>query len=121
MIEQRRGPTAPERPKTYLWEILVPGQTQGGEEIPVSHHQVWDENVRNISGGLTILKTAKGHWVDPEGIPIVEPMIPVRVLCSKAQIEEIAALTASYYQQEAVMFYRVSKKVKIRHFPQTTL
>jgi len=28
-------------------------------------HQTWDAKVRKISGGLTIMKPAKGNWVSP--------------------------------------------------------
>jgi hypothetical protein len=107
----------PEGGNRYLWEILVPKQTNTGEEIPVEFHHVWDESVREISGGLTILKTAKGHWVNPDGELFVEPMIPVRIVCSKKQMKQIVDLTAAHYEQEAIMFYRISKKVKIKHFP----
>lgn len=100
---------------TYLWEILVPVTSDQGQ-IPVSHHRIWDESVRAISGGLTILKTARGYWVSPSGDLFVETMIPVRIFCSEDEIDRVADLTAKHYDQEAVMYYRISDKVIIKHF-----
>lgn len=105
-----------EKKKVSLWEVLVPRQTNSGEEIKLEFHQEWDQRVREITGGLTILKTAKGQWISPDGKLFVEPMIPVRVMASKRQMGIIVDFTAEHYKQEAVMFYRVSKKVKIKHF-----
>ncbi len=98
-----------------LWEILVPRALNGGEEIPVSYHQAWDKRVREIAGGLTILKSARGIWESPTGEIFQEAMIPVRIACSEVQIRQIANLTMDYYDQEAVMAYRVSDLVIIQH------
>jgi len=98
-----------------LWEVLVPRAFNDGTEIPLSHHHVWDERVRNISGGLTILKSAKGFWQSPSGEIFQESMIPVRVACTEAQIREIVDFTIGHYQQKAVMAYRVSDYVIIKH------
>jgi hypothetical protein len=98
-----------------LWEVLVPRVLNTGVQIPLSHHQRWDENVRKIAGGLTILKTAKGVWESPDGKIFREEMIPVRISCTEEQIEQIIVLTIEHYDQEAVMAYRVSDKVIIRH------
>ena len=42
-----------------LYEILVP-RTKDKTPIPDSHHHIWDEFVRSMPGGLTIMKSAKG-------------------------------------------------------------
>ena len=98
-----------------LWEVLVPRVLNSGIEITLSHHKKWDENVRQIAGGLTILKTAKGVWESPGGQIFREEMIPVRIACTEEQINQIINLTIEHYDQEAVMAYRVSDKVIIRH------
>jgi len=64
--------------KKTLWELLVPRYSNGGKEYPVKYHQEWDEKVRVIAGGITILKTARGHWINSEGKVFIEEMIPVR-------------------------------------------
>lgn len=46
-----------------MWEIYVPVVSNEGKEYSLEHHKQWDEKVRAISGGLTILKSAKGQWV----------------------------------------------------------
>ena len=43
-------------------------------------------------------------------------MIPVRIACSEEQIELISDITARFYVQEAILYYRVSDKVVIRHY-----
>jgi len=121
--------------KQYLWEILVPAQMQSIGKIPVSYHQEWDDKVLKIAGGLTVMRSGKGYWTPgkPElnlasnltwsekNIPVVnviwhEKMIPVRIMCTKKQIEQIADITAAHYKQEAVMFYKISDNVVIKKY-----
>lgn len=102
-----------------LWEILVPcsmivdGQVT---EIEVEYHRRWDEIVRQIAGGLTIFKPAKGQWLSQQAQLFHEEMIPVRIACTQVQMDEIADHTARYYNQLAVMYYRVSEFVRIKHY-----
>lgn len=98
-----------------LWEVLVPRAFNNGADVPVSHHHLWDLEVRKIAGGLTILKSAKGIWESPSGKIFREGMIPVRVACTEDQIRLIIELTISHYDQLAVMAYRISDRVIIRH------
>lgn len=101
--------------RIYLWEILVPTIV---EEIPVrvAHHRLWDDKVKAIANGLTILTPTKGKWVSPEGNLISERMIPVRIACTTEQIEAISDITADHYSQREVMFYKVSDDVYIRRY-----
>ena len=96
-----------------LWEILVPRYSNDNVEYDVEYHHQWDGKVREISGGLTILRTAKGHWVSEEEL-FVEEMIPVRVYCDRESIDRIIDITIGHYDQKAVMAYEVSSNVIIR-------
>lgn len=98
-----------------LWEILVPKCANDGLEFSLTHHREWDTYVRSISGGITILRSAVGHWVSPEGNISVERVIPVRVYATGTQMEEIIAYTLSHYEQEAVLAYELSTNVKLRN------
>lgn len=100
----------------YLYEILVPTQRNDGRPIRTRCHRVWDAMVRAISGGLTIMTPAKGQWIAPTGQLYAERMIPVRIICTHREAEQIADLTAKFYEQLAVMFYRVSDSVTIKHY-----
>ena len=91
-----------------LWEILVPTVRPNGKPFRTRYHRVWDAKVREIATGLTILKPVKGQWVSPKGELFAERMIPVRIACDQPQIERIARMTAEYYDQLAVMYYRIS-------------
>lgn len=82
-----------------------------GEEISVDRHRNWDEQVRFIAGGLTIMRSAVGNWVSPNGDLFVERMIPCRVHCSRNTIEKIIQLTLEFYEQEAVLAYKISDEV----------
>jgi len=97
-----------------LYEILVPCQWNSGEPIRTRHHRVWDERVRRISGGLTILRPGKGQWVH-DGHLYEDRVIPVRVLCTQAQIHKIAEITIEHYEQEAVMYYQLSDWCVVTH------
>jgi hypothetical protein len=98
-----------------LWEILVPRAFNDGTVIPTAYHQIWDKWVRQTAGGLTILRSAKGIWESPSGEIFSESMVPVRIACSEAQVREIIDLTLKHYHQEAVMAYRISTHVIIKH------
>jgi len=125
-VEQVRLASAP----TALWEILVPTEKRvksvrlNGETdseygrrnaYTTRYHRVWDQKVREISGGLTILTPAKGQWVAPSGELHSERMIPVRIVASREQIEKIIDFTIEYYDQLAVLCYKLSDEVILRH------
>ncbi|MBW2969262.1 hypothetical protein KY314_04050 [Candidatus Woesearchaeota archaeon] len=99
-----------------LWEILVPAEWNWGCKIPIDHHRNWDDKVREIAEGLTILKTARGHWVSKRNNRFIEKMIPVRIMCTEKEINEIADFTAGHYGQQAVMFYKISDEVIIKEY-----
>ena len=122
-----------------LWEIMVPTEKRvktpppepGGPDnamwpmeyelwqrrntYTARYHRVWDAKVRAITGGLTVLTPAKGQWVSPDGELYRERVIPVRIAATRAQIDKIIDLTLEYYDQLAVMCYKVSEEVIIRH------
>lgn len=103
--------------KMHLWEILVPTEKrlEPGKFYTTRYHRVWDAEVRKITGGLTILTPAKGQWVSPSGELFVERMIPVRIAATHEQIDKIIDLTLVYYDQLAVMCYKISDEVIVRH------
>jgi hypothetical protein len=110
-----------------LWEILVPHKMgrhdntnpdlpKSNKVIHFDYHQLWDARVMSLTGGMTLMKSAKGKWVSPKsGKTDKEIMIPVRVACTEEQIREVMAFTITMYAQEAVMAYLVSDKAIIMH------
>ncbi len=94
-----------------LYEILVPTVRNNGRPIRLRFHKIWDQKVREIAGGMTILSPARGQWVSETGELFVERMIPVRIACTKEQIEQIADFTRTYYDQKVILFYLVSNEV----------
>jgi len=110
-----------------LWEILVPhrmGRHDGtNPELPransvvhVEYHRKWDAKVMEMTGGMTLMKAAKGSWKSPNtGKTDCEIMIPVRIACTESQIKEIMALTIKMYAQEAVMATLISERAIIMH------
>ena len=100
--------------KNFMWEILVPTMHYvSGNPIKTRFHRIWDAKVRALTGGLTIMPVAKGQWVNPNNVLFTERMIPVRIMCSEEQIKEILPMTKKYYNQEAIMYYRISDCVEI--------
>lgn len=115
---------------TAMWEILVPTEKRikaprlSGERddefarrnsYTTRYHRVWDAKVRTITGGLTILTPAKGQWVSGDGELFVERMIPVRIVATREQIDRIVDLTLQYYDQLAVLCYKLSDEVILKH------
>lgn len=99
-----------------LYEILVPTQNNDGKPFRTRFHKVWDEKVRKITGGLTIIPPVKGEWIRSDGKLFQERMIPVRIACTPEQMDQIADMTAKYYNQLAIMYYLVSKEVTIKNY-----
>jgi hypothetical protein len=101
--------------KTEMWEILVPASGNNDKEFTFEHHKAWDAFVKNLTGGVTIMKTAKGQWVSPHGQLYVDRMIPCRIICTKEQINKIVDFTIVHYDQEAVLAYKISSVVILKH------
>ena len=98
-----------------LWEILVPVSNNKDQKFTYEHHKEWDAFVKKLTGGVTITKTAKGEWVSPTGKLYVDRMIPCRIVCTEEQISQIIDFTIDHYNQEAVLAYRISTNVILRH------
>jgi len=94
-----------------MWEILVPTAGNDGTPFSVRHHRTWDEHVKSLAGGMTLLKPVRGSWVDPSSsAEYTERMIPVRIVCTEAQIIEICKETARMYDQVAVLVTLVAER-----------
>ena len=102
-----------------MWEILVPTISNDGIPFKTKYHRIWDEKVKAISGGLTILTPTKGKWVSPCGTEFHERMIPVRIICSREEIEQIIDITMKFYNQEAILAYKISDEVILKHREKT--
>lgn len=104
-----------------LWEILIPERWNDSTKIRLYHHHKWDDFVQSVAGGLTILKTYTGQWLEENSGEIYhEPMIPVRIMCNKEQIVSIIDFTIKHYRQKAVMAYKLSDEVIVRYDSETT-
>ena len=99
-----------------LWEILVPTVHRvSGKPIRVRFHRVWDAKVRAICGGLTITQPVKGEWLSPDGELFRDRMIPVRIVATRAEIETVVDMTLAYYDELAVLCYKLSEEVILKH------
>lgn len=100
---------------TELWEILVPASSSA-QKFGMKHHYAWDTYVEEITGGLTVMRAAKGSWISPEGDKYIDRIIPVRVAVkSREDLNKIIDFTIQHYKQEAVMAFLVSTNVIIKH------
>lgn len=121
--------------RTALWEILVPTvkppsmlrgkiaaeslsdpQNEKGLYFTTRFHRVWDAKVRAITGGLTVMQPVKGQWVNHGTDELFdERMIPVRIVATYEQIDQIIDMTLEYYEQLAVLCYKLSDEVILRN------
>lgn len=100
-----------------MWEILVPTERRldPGKYYTTRYHRVWDARVRTITGGLTILTPSLGQWIDPStGQLFKERMIPVRIMATRTEIEKVIDFTITYYDQLAILCYKISDEVILR-------
>lgn len=100
----------------FLWDIYVPTVSNDGKPYRTRFHRVWDSKVRAITKGLSIFQPVKGQWINDDGELFQERMIPVRIACTPSEIIQISHLTAKYYKQQAIFYYRVSDHVVIQHY-----
>jgi len=98
-----------------IWEILVPASNNEDQKFSYEHHKEWDAFVKKIAGGVTIMKTAKGEWVNLTGKSYYDKMIPCRVVCNEEEINKIIYFTLEHYNQEAVLAYRISTNIILRY------
>ncbi len=98
-----------------MYEILVPTIFNCGKPIRTRYHKAWDKKVYAITGGLTIMQPTKGKWVSPSGHLFAERMIPVRIVCDREQIMKIIDMSLKYYDQEAILAYKISDEVILKH------
>lgn len=98
-----------------MWEILVPTKRNDGRPFRTRYHRVWDAKVREVSGGLTLMPVAKGQWEDGGVLYHNERVIPVRIIATEQEIDKIIDMTIVYYEQEAVLAYRVADRVILKH------
>jgi len=98
-----------------LWEILVPTIRNDGRPIRTRFHRVWDQKVYDITNGLTVMSPSKGKWISPNGDLFEERMIPVRIVATRSEIDKIVDMTIDYYDQLAVLAYKLSEEVILRY------
>lgn len=99
-----------------LWEILVPCQYNTGKPVRTRHHRQWDKWVMKVTQGMTILAPSKGKWVNKlDAKAYEERMIPVRIACTRQQIEQIIQFSLNHYKQLAMMAYKISDEVIIKY------
>ncbi len=95
-----------------LWEILVPTLRDNGRFYSLKFHRVWDKKIESIAGGLSIIKPMIGVWTNPDTKETIrERVIPVRIACTRAQIELILDFTIKYYDQHTCLAYKISDEV----------
>lgn len=100
-----------------MWEILVPTARRlvPGKFYTTRYHRVWDDKVREITGGLTVMAPARGQWINPvTGELFQERMIPVRIMATRDEIEKVVDLTLKYYDQLAILCYKISDEVILK-------
>jgi hypothetical protein len=103
-----------------VWCIFVPTVKPKATKkrfFRTKHHKAWDKYVRNISGGLTILAPSKGQWIDTEDNLVEERVLPVQIACNDEQFEKIIKFTLKHYDQDALMYYKMSNEVFITNRP----
>jgi hypothetical protein len=106
-----------------IWEILVPTERrlQPGKYYSTRYHRVWDEKVRTITGGLTVMAPARGQWVNPLTKELFqERMIPIRIVATREEIEKVVDLTLVYYDQLAILCYKISDEVILKYKNENT-
>ena len=99
-----------------IWCILIPTLKANNSKKPffsTRHHKVWDSYVRKLAGGLTIFAPSKGKWTNENNQVVEEKVLPVNIACTKEVFDKIISFTMNHYDQDALMYYKVSDEVFI--------
>lgn len=88
----------------HLFTLLIPDNEK------TRTCQAWKRELIDKCGGYTIGPTCEGAWKASEGRVIVEPILPVTLLCSEVTIREIALYIKHTYNEESVMFWKLSNE-----------
>ena len=96
------------------WLVFVPTYSKEGKEFAIEHHRAFDRFVRERTGGLTLLRSAKGEWINPTGKLYREGMIPVIIVGKRSHIIEILDFIKTHYDQEAALALRIADEVLLK-------
>jgi hypothetical protein len=88
---------------TFEWTIYVPTKSSKGRTFTKAAHARWEKQVMKITGGMTFHGKVKGLHLDPANR---EESIDVSIVCTTAQIRQIAIFTKKHYHQQAVLVIR---------------
>lgn len=94
-----------------LWEILVPVASNEGAPFSEDHHEAFRRIVRGLPGnnGTTTRPAGDGDWQDNDtGKIYEEKVIPIRFRACRADAERIAEHACKFYEQIAVMAYKIA-------------
>jgi hypothetical protein len=62
------------------------------------------------------MSPARGSWVNPNtGELFLERMIPVRLMATREEIDQVVDFTIKYYDQLAVLCYKISDEVILKY------
>jgi hypothetical protein len=94
-----------------LYEILVPTKFEDTKTpIRTRYHKKFDEVCRKYSDGLSIFKPIMGQWLH-KGELYEDRMIPVRLVCTRNELNNIMKFAKDHYRQIQIMAYKISDEV----------
>jgi len=98
-----------------MWEFLLPMINVARHRITFTEYLEWGNEVKKITTGLVLLPFENASWCDSDGVLFKDGMVPVRVTCNKEHVQDIIELTLTYYQQPAIMAYKISDTCVVRN------
>jgi hypothetical protein len=90
-------------PVTYEWTIYVPTRAQSGKPFAAVDHKRWEQRVTEMTGGMTFHGRVQGLHLAPAN---KEESMDVSIVCTAAQIRQIAKFTKQHYRQQAILVIR---------------
>ena len=95
-----------------LYEILIPVADNDGHTFSNSYRKIFVDILIKETGGLSVLPTVKGFWID-KGITYADENTPLRVICTGEDIERFAYIAKEHFNQLAILYYKISDDVVI--------
>jgi len=99
-----------------LWEIMIPKNIDKHTIFHVSSHRQWNKYVEELTGGMVFFSNLDRRWISStKTSPYFDNKIPVRIFCSKEQMDKIIDFTMQHYDQKHVIAYELSNNIILKH------
>lgn len=99
-------------PERMLWTVIIPEFDNYGRIFPKHHVDVWINKVMEISTGVTVYRDIIGKYISTTNGLMSDVNLAVMFMATEDEVNELAQLAKTHFDQESIMYYMSSNNVK---------